>query len=112
MLTSLFCNPRRLNDPIILTSGKMMHWVGALVLITTVHWILQGSNQFTSIEDKLLEPPPENKESWAHPAIFEPQLKIKLTHSSYQVTTFLDFALCINGFNKVKKYIEDYWRDL
>ena len=48
----------------------MMHWVGALVLINTVHGILLGSNQFTPREDKLLELPPENKQSWAHPVIF------------------------------------------
>ena len=89
-----------------------MHWVGALVLINTVHGILPGSNQFTPREDKLSELPPENKQSWAHPVIFEPQPKIKLIHSSYQVTTFLDFAPYINGFNRVKKYIEDYRRDL
>ena len=85
-----------------------MHWVGALVLINAVHGILQGSNQFTPTEDKILEPLPENKQSWAHPVIFEPQPKIKLTCFSYQVTTFLDFAPYINGFNRVKKYIEDY----
>ena len=89
-----------------------MHWVGALVLIAIVHGILQDSNQFTPIEDKLSEQPPENEQSWAHLVIFEPQLKIKLTHLSYQVTSFLDFAPYINGFNRVKKYIKDYWRDL
>ena len=93
-------------------SGKMMHWVEALMVISTVQGILQDSNKFTPIEDKLSEPPPENKQSWAHPVIFEPQPKIKLTHFSYQVTTFLDFAPQINGFNKVKKYKEDYHRDL
>ena len=93
-------------------SGRMMHWVEALMVISTVQGILQDSNKFTPIEDKLSEPSPENKQSWAHPVIFEPQPKIKLTRSSYQVTTFLDFASYINSFNKVKKYIEDYRRDL
>ena len=82
------------------------------MVVRTIHRILQDSNQFTPIEDKLSEPPSENKQTWAHPVIFEPQPKIKLIHSSYQVTTFLDFASYINGFNRVKKYIEDYWQDL
>ena len=32
----------------------------------------------------------ENKQDWLHLVIFEPQNKIQLTHSTYQVTTFLD----------------------
>ena len=83
-------------------SGRMMHWVEALMVISTVQGILQDSNKFTLIEDKLSEPQPETKQSWAYPVIFEPQPKIKLTHSS-----FLDFV----SFNKVKKYIEDYHRN-
>ena len=56
--------------------------------------------------------PPENKQNWAHPIIFEPQPKIQLTRSSYQVTTFLDFAPYIDGFNRAKRYIENYHHDL
>ena len=40
----------------------------------------------------LSDAPPENKQDWLHPVIFEPQNKIQLTHSTYQVTTFLYFA--------------------
>ena len=36
--------------------------------------------------------PPEKKQDWLHPVIFEPQNKIQLTRSTYQVMTFLDFA--------------------
>ena len=50
--------------------------------------------------------------TWSNPMIFEPQSKIRFTWSSYQVTTFLYFALHVNSFNKVKKYLEDYWGDL
>ena len=41
----------------------------------------------------LSDAPPENKQDWLHPVIFEPQNKIQLTHSTYQVTTlrFLSF---------------------
>ena len=35
--------------------------------------------------------PLQNPNNWVHSVIFEPQLKIQLTHSSYKVTSFLDF---------------------
>ena len=43
-------------------------------------------------------PPPQNKNKWAHPAIFEQQPKIQLTQSSYKVTSFLDFQPFLKGF--------------
>ena len=43
------------------------------------------------ISKTLLSPPPQNKNEWVHSVIFEPQLKIQLTCSSYKVTSFLDF---------------------
>ena len=36
-------------------------------------------------------PPPQNKNKWIHPVIFEPQPKIQLTQSSYKVAFFLDY---------------------
>ena len=33
----------------------------------------------------LSSPPPQNPNKWVHSVIFEPQLKIQLTHSSYKV---------------------------
>ena len=44
--------------------------------------------------------------------IFEPLPKIKLTRSSYQVTTFLDFQPFLKGFNQVKAYIDKFIKDL
>ena len=70
--------------------------------------LVSKPNQFYPVDDQLLDLPPENKQNWAHPIIFEPQPKIQLTRSSYQVTTFLDFAPYRDGFNKVKRYIENY----
>ena len=61
---------------------------------------------------RLSEAPPENKQDWLHPVIFEPQNKIQLTRSTYQVTTFLDFAPFINGFNNVQNYIRDFKNDV
>ena len=36
----------------------------------------------------------------------------KLTQSSYQVTTFLDFLPFLQGFTRVNDYIENYRKDL
>ena len=33
----------------------------------------------------LSSPPPQNKNEWIHSVIFEPQLKIQLTRTSYEV---------------------------
>ena len=55
---------------------------------------------------------PLNYEQWIHSVIFEPLPKVKLTRSSYQVTTFLDFLPFLKGFEKVKDYIEQFKRDL
>ena len=74
--------------------------------------LLPDTNQFTPQEDKLSDLPPKNEQTWAHLVIFEPQPKIRLTCSSYQVTTFLDFVPYMNRFLKVKKYIENYCLDL
>ena len=43
---------------------------------------------FVSSATELSDTPPENRQEWLHPVIFEPQNKIQLTHSMYQVTTF------------------------
>ena len=45
-----------------------------------------------SSANELSDKPPENRQEWLHPVIFEPQNKIQLTRSTYQVTTFLDFT--------------------
>ena len=61
---------------------------------------------------ELSDGPPLNSEQWIHSVIFEPLPKVKLTRSSYQVTTFLDFLLFLRGFEKVSDYIEQFKRDL
>ena len=53
---------------------------------------------------RLSDAPPENKQDWLHPVIFEPQNKIQLTCSTYQVTTFLNFAPFMKGLNNVQNY--------
>ena len=56
--------------------------------------------------------PPQNNDPWIHSVIFEPLPKIKLTQSSYQVTTFLDFQPFLKGFEQVKIYIDQFKKDL
>ena len=67
---------------------------------------------FVSSATELTDTPPENRQEWLHPVIFEPQNKIQLTRSTYQVTTFLDFAPFVNGFNNVQSYIKNFKKDI
>ena len=57
-------------------------------------------------------PPPQNPNNWVHSVIFEPQLKIQLTRSSYKVTSFLDFKPFIHGFQSVSDYLDNLWKDV
>ena len=67
-------------------------------------------------EDKttseLSDGPPLNSNQWIHSVIFEPLPKIKLTRSSYQVTTTLDFLPFLEDFCKVNDYIKQFKKDL
>ena len=54
----------------------------------------------------------KKKQVWLHPVIFEPQNKIQLTHSTYQITTFLDFAPFMNSFKNVQTYIKSFGADV
>ena len=78
-----------------------------LTVVAQVKWPL-----FVSSATELSDIPPENRQQWLHPVIFEPQNKIQLTHSTYQVTTFLDFAPFVNGFNNVQNYIKNFKKDI
>ena len=60
----------------------------------------------------LSSPPPQNKNEWVHPVIFEPQPKIQMTQLSYKVTSFLDFQQFLKGFQSVYQYLEDLMKDL
>ena len=59
-----------------------------LIAVAQVEWPL-----FISSAAELSDTPPENRQEWLHPVIFEPQNKIQLTCSTYQVTTFLALHL-------------------
>ena len=89
-------------------------------MTTKIFWILlvltvvaQAERPlFVSSATELSDIPPENRQEWLHPVIFEPQNKIQLTRSTYQVTTFLDFAPFVNGFNNVQNYIKNFKKNI
>ena len=74
--------------------------------------VLMPDDSIVSSVISISELPPENKQEWVHPIIFEPQERIQLTQSSYQVTTFLDFKPFLNAFRNIKGFIEDFWKDI
>ena len=47
---------------------------------------------------ELSNAPPENKQDWIHPVIFESQNKIQLTCPTYQVTNFFRFCTFCKWF--------------
>ena len=64
------------------------------------------------ITKTLSSPPAQNRNDWVHSVIFEPQLKILLTQSSYKITSFLDFQPFLQGFQSVDEYLSDLMADI
>ena len=82
-------------------------------LVITQKLGLSGSDyEEEKATTELSDNPPQNSEQWIHSVIFEPLPKVKLTRSSYQVTTFLDFLPFLQGFTRVNDYIENFRKDL
>ena len=89
-------------------------------MITRILWILLSLTMVVKVEQSLFvssatelsDKPPKNRQEWLHPVIFEPQNKIQLTRSTYQVTTFLDFTPFVNRFNNLQNYIKDFKKDI
>ena len=83
-------------------------------MITKILWTLLNLTMamraeqtlFISSANELSDKPPENRQEWLHPVIFEPQNKIQLTRSMYQVTTFLDFAPFVHGSTTCKNILK------
>ena len=78
------------------------------ILLTLIEVVHLEKPVFVPSAAELSDAPPENKQDWLHTVIFEPQNKIQLTHSTYQVITFLDFAPFMNGFKNVQNYIKGF----
>ena len=83
--------------------------LGYLVFNVLLAW---ATLQQPYISKSLSLPPPRNPNNWVHLDIFKPQLKIQLTHSSYKVTSFLDFQPFLQGFQSVNNYLDDLWTDV
>ena len=83
--------------------------LGYLVCNVLLAWAML---QQPYISKSLSSPPPRNPNNWVHLVIFEPQLKIQLTHSSYKVTSFLDFQPFLQGFQTVNKYLNELCTDI
>ena len=64
------------------------------------------------VSKSLSSPPPQNKNDWDHSVIFEPQLKMQLTRSSYKITSFVDFQPFLQGFQSVDRYLNDLLVDI
>ena len=75
------------------------------ILLVLIEVTQEEQPVFVPLATRLSDAPPENKQDWLHPVIFEPQNKIQLTWSTYQVMTFLHFTPFMNGFNNVQNYI-------
>ena len=56
--------------------------------------------------------PPQNKNDWVHSVIFEPQLKMLLTRSTYKITSFLDLQPFLQSFQSVDVYIKNLMIDI
>ena len=86
--------------------------IGSLLCNVLLAWAMLHKPFLPPPGQTLSSPPPQNKNEWVYPVIFEPQLKIHLTRSSYNVTSFLDFQPFLKGFQSVYKYLEDLIKDL
>ena len=75
-------------------------------------WATLHQPYISTPKQALSSPLPQNKNEWVHSVIFEPQLKIQLTRSSYKVTSFLDFQPYLRGFQSVNEYLKDLIRDI
>ena len=82
------------------------------ILLALVEMVHSEQPVFVPSAAELSDAPPEYKQDWLHPVIFEPQNKIQLTCSTYQVTTFLNFAPFMNGSWNVQNYIKNFIADV
>ena len=102
-----------LSPPYFITEKLRVMAVQVLwILLALVEVVHSDQPVFVPTAAELSDALPENKQDWLHPVIFEPQNKIQLTHSTYQVTTFLDFASFMNGFRNVQNYIKSFKADV
>ena len=85
---------------------------GYLMCNVLLAWATLHQPYISTPRQTLSSPPPQNKNEWVHSVIFEPQLQIQLTQSSYKVTSFLDFQPFLRGFQSFNEYLKDVTRDI
>ena len=61
--------------------------IGTLLCNVLIAWATLHKPFLPPPGQSLSLPPPQNKNKWVHPVIFEPQPKIQLTRLSYKVTS-------------------------
>ena len=83
--------------------------LGCLMCNVLLAW---ATLQQPYLSKMLSSPPPKNPNRWTHSVIFESQPQIQLTHSSYKVTSFLNFQPFLQGFQNVKHYLDQLWTDI
>ena len=87
----------------------LLLFLGYLMCNVLLAW---ATLQQPYLSKTMSSPPPKNSNKWTHSVIFEPQPQIQLTHSSYKVTSFLDFQPFIKGFQTVGNYLDQLWADI
>ena len=85
---------------------------GYLMCNVLLAWATLHQPYISTPRQTLSSPLPQNKNEWVHSVIFEPQWKIQLTQSSYNVISFLDFQSFLKGFQSVNEYLKDLTRDI
>ena len=84
-----------------------LHLIGSLLCNVLITWATLCKPLLPLPGQSLSSPPPQNKNKWVHPVIFETQPNIQLTQLSYKVTSFLDFQPFLKDFQSVYQYLED-----
>ena len=78
--------------------------------------VLEGDQdgQYTSIDndDLYVEPRKLKQGQYLYPVIFEPIKNIRLSISSYQVTTFVDLGPYFEYFESYERYLNNFIVDL
>ena len=86
--------------------------IGSLLWNVLLAWAMLHKPFLPPPGQTLSSLPPQNRNEWVHPVIFEPQPKIQLTRLSNKVTSFLDFQPFLNGSQSVYQYLEELIKDL
>ena len=89
----------------IFTFNEVVYFLGNILLAWAIIQCPYTSKTLSS-------PPPQNKNDWVHSVIFEPQLKMQLTRSSYKITSFVDFQPFLQSFQSVDRHIKDLMADI